>query len=289
MATDVHGSVSPTTSRADSTAVRVAGLTRSFGGRPVIDGLELTVRPGEFVALLGRSGCGKSTLLRVLAGLDREIEGEVSVPRRSAVAFQAPRLMPWKKVWRNVLLGLPGHPEREVAERALGEVGLAHRTDAWPKTLSGGEAQRASLARALVREPDLLLLDEPFGALDALTRIKAQRLVAELWRRRGCAVLLVTHDVEEALLLADRAVVMDEGVIAYETPIDLPRPRDITSPGFAALRARLLDRLGVEGPADGPAAGTADSGLAGSDPADGPAGDGPAGDRPAGDRLADAA
>ncbi|GAA0494549.1 ABC transporter ATP-binding protein [Streptomyces olivaceiscleroticus] len=229
-----------------SAAVRVAGLTRSFDGRAVIDGLDLTVRPGEFVALLGRSGCGKSTLLRVLAGLDREIEGEVSVPRRSAVAFQAPRLMPWKKVWRNVLLGLPGRAERAVAERALGEVGLSHRTDAWPKTLSGGEAQRASLARALVREPDLLLLDEPFGALDALTRIKAQRLVAELWQRRGCAVLLVTHDVEEALLLADRAVVMDRGVIAYETAIDLPRPRDITDPRFAALRGRLLERLGVD-------------------------------------------
>ncbi|MEV0598214.1 ABC transporter ATP-binding protein [Streptomyces sp. NPDC050315] len=250
MATDVYGAVNPSAAGSASAAVRVAGLTRSFGGRAVIDGLEMTVQPGEFVALLGRSGCGKSTLLRVLAGLDREIEGEVSVPRRSAVAFQAPRLMPWKRVWRNVLLGLPGRPEREVAERALGEVGLAHRTDAWPKTLSGGEAQRASLARALVREPDLLLLDEPFGALDALTRIKAQRLVAELWRQRGCAVLLVTHDVEEALLLADRAVVMDEGVIAYETAIDLPRPRDIASPRFAALRAQLLDRLGVDGLAD---------------------------------------
>ncbi len=139
--------------------------------------------------------------------------------------------MPWKKVWRNVLLGLPGKPERAVAERALAEVGLGDHADAWPKTLSGGEAQRASLARALVREPDLLLLDEPFGALDALTRIKAQRLVGELWQRRGCAVLLVTHDVEEAVLLADRVLVMDDGVIAHEQRIDLDRPRDITDPG----------------------------------------------------------
>ncbi|MFH8346424.1 ABC transporter ATP-binding protein [Streptomyces sp. NPDC018045] len=223
------------------------GLRRAFGGRAVIEGLRLDVVPGEFVALLGRSGCGKSTLLRVLAGLDREVEGRVLVPRRKAVAFQAPRLMPWKRVWRNVLLGLPGKPERGVAERALGEVGLGHRADAWPKTLSGGEAQRASLARALVREPDLLLLDEPFGALDALTRIKAQKLVADLWQERGCAVLLVTHDVDEALLLADRALVMENGVIAYETEIGLPRPRDITNPGFAALRTRLLDRLGVLG------------------------------------------
>ncbi|MEU8567243.1 ABC transporter ATP-binding protein [Streptomyces pathocidini] len=261
MATDFHRPVTGpgTDTRAqagtgdESAAVRVRGLSRSFdGGKPVIDRLELDVRPGEFVALLGRSGCGKSTLLRVLAGLDREIGGTVLVPRRKAVAFQAPRLMPWKRVWRNVLLGLAGKPERAVAERALAEVGLGHRSDAWPKTLSGGEAQRASLARALVREPDLLLLDEPFGALDALTRVKAQRLVGEVWQRRGCAVLLVTHDVEEALLLADRALIMDDGAIAYATPVGLPRPRDIADPHFAELRSLLLDRLGVETP--GPAA-----------------------------------
>ncbi|MFE5136878.1 ABC transporter ATP-binding protein [Streptomyces fagopyri] len=228
-------------------AVRVQGLTRVFDGRAVIDDLHLDVRPGEFVALLGRSGCGKSTLLRILAGLDRDIEGSVLVPRRKAVAFQAPRLMPWKKVWRNVLLGLPGRPERHLADEALAEVGLTHRADAWPSTLSGGEAQRASLARALVREPDLLLLDEPFGALDALTRITARRLVGELWRRRGCAVLLVTHDVEEAVLLADRVLVMDEGAIAYETRVGLSRPRDIADPRFATLRAGLLERLGVDG------------------------------------------
>ncbi|WP_405546518.1 ABC transporter ATP-binding protein [Streptomyces phaeochromogenes] len=252
MATDVHRPVTTekvTTAPAapaPSSVVRVEGLTRSFDGRAVIDNLQLDVKPGEFVALLGRSGCGKSTLLRILAGLDRDIEGTVLVPRRKAVAFQAPRLMPWKKVWRNVLLGLPGKPERAVAEQALTEVGLTDRADAWPKTLSGGEAQRASLARALVREPDLLLLDEPFGALDALTRIKAQRLVGELWQRRGCAVLLVTHDVEEAVLLADRVLVMDDGLIAYETEVELDRPRDITDPRFAELRAGLLARLGVD-------------------------------------------
>lgn len=256
MATDLHRPVKDTlapdsgsaaSAGAWETAVRVAGLTRAFDGRPVIDDLDLTLRAGEFTALLGRSGCGKSTLLRVLAGLDREISGTVLVPRRRAVAFQAPRLMPWKRVWRNVLLGLPGKPERDVAERALAEVGLAERAGAWPRTLSGGEAQRASLARALVREPDLLLLDEPFGALDALTRIKAQQLVAELWQRRGCAVLLVTHDVDEALLLADRALVMREGRIAYDTPVALDRPRGVGSPGFTDLRSRLLTELGVEG------------------------------------------
>ncbi|WP_413471181.1 ABC transporter ATP-binding protein [Streptomyces noursei] len=273
MATDVHGAVSPEAGiphgsgtgapPADSPdgvrlAVRVAELVREFDGRPVIDGLQLELRTGEFVALLGRSGCGKSTLLRVLAGLDREIRGEVWVPRRKAVAFQAPRLMPWKRVWRNVLLGLPGRPERAAAERALAEVGLDHRADAWPKTLSGGEAQRASLARALVRDPDLLLLDEPFGALDALTRIRAQRLVSEVWQERGCAVLLVTHDVEEALLLADRVLVMEDGRITSETVVDLPRPRDVADPRCAALRTRLLARLGVTD-ADGDGEGAADA------------------------------
>ncbi|WP_079182482.1 ABC transporter ATP-binding protein [Streptomyces yunnanensis] len=285
MATDVHGAVTPGTSTrpAESSrpsepvaaatvdgaadaqegggvAVRVDGLVREFDRRRVLDGVRLDIRAGEFVALLGRSGCGKSTLLRVLAGLDREIEGEVLVPRRRAVAFQAPRLMPWKRVWRNVVLGLPGRPERALAERALTEVGLDHRADAWPKTLSGGEAQRASLARALVRDPDLLLLDEPFGALDALTRITAQRLVAEVWRERGCAVLLVTHDVEEALLLADRVLVMADGRIAHETAVELPRPRDVGDPRWSALRAQPLGRLGVA-EADGGADSSVDGGA----------------------------
>ncbi|MEU2432178.1 ABC transporter ATP-binding protein [Streptomyces sp. NPDC007861] len=250
MATDLHG---PVSTAPRTTAVKVEGLTRSFDGRPVINRLDLTLRAGEFTALLGRSGCGKSTLLRVLAGLDRDIAGTVLVPKRRAVAFQAPRLMPWKRVWRNVLLGLPGKADRALAERALEEVGLGHRAGAWPKTLSGGEAQRASLARALVREPDLLLLDEPFGALDALTRLKAQQLVAELWQRRGCAVLLVTHDVDEALLLADRALVMRDGVVAYDTTVAPERPRTAGEPELAALRARLLTELGVDAPAPRPA------------------------------------
>ncbi|RCV51386.1 ABC transporter ATP-binding protein [Marinitenerispora sediminis] len=231
---------------ADGTVVRVRGLTRAFDGRAVIDGLSLDVASGEFVALLGASGCGKSTLLRVLADLDHDITGEVTVARRRAVGFQAPRLIPWKRVWRNVVLGLPGRPDRNRAVRALEEVGLGHRVDVWPKVLSGGEAQRAALARALVRDPDLLLLDEPFSALDALTRIKAQDLVAELWQRHGCAVVLVTHDVEEAVLLADRVLVMRDGVIAQDQPIGLPRPRRRSAPEFVALRADLLAMLGVD-------------------------------------------
>ncbi|MFC6063931.1 ABC transporter ATP-binding protein [Streptomyces ochraceiscleroticus] len=226
-------------------SVQVHGLSRAFSGTTVIDSLDLTIRQGEFVALLGQSGCGKSTLLKILAGLDGEADGDVSVPERRSAAFQTPRLMPWLRVWRNVVLGLPGTPDRALAGRYLAEVGIEDHAGTWPKTLSGGQAQRVSLARALVREPELLLLDEPFGALDALTRGKAQRLVADLWQRHGCSVLLVTHDVEEALLLADRVLVMDSGRIAYEAEVGLERPRDLGSPEFVRLRGELLDRLGV--------------------------------------------
>lgn len=211
----------------------------------MIDGLDLRIEPGEFVALLGASGCGKSTLLRILADLDRDITGDVEVATRRAVGFQSPRLMPWKKVWRNVVLGLDGKPDRERAEAALAEVGLSHRVDVWPKVLSGGEAQRVALARSLVREPDLLLLDEPFSALDALTRLTARDLVDQLWQRHRCAVLLVTHDVEEALVLADRVLVMDHGRIAHDAPVEIDRPRDLTDPALVAQRADLLARLGV--------------------------------------------
>lgn len=250
------------TSTHASLAVRVRGLTRRFGDRAVIKDLDLDLQAGEFVALIGRSGCGKSTLLRILADLDQEISGSVEVPARRAVAFQAPRLMPWKRVWRNVALALPGRPDRQRAEAALAEVGLSHRADVWPKVLSGGEAQRASLARALVRKPDLMLLDEPFGALDALTRVKAQELVKELWQRHRCAILLVTHDVEEALLLADRVLVMDEGVIRHELTVDLPHPRAAADAGFNAMRGRLLGWLGVRHAAAPAAAAQAAEALA---------------------------
>lgn len=245
MATGIQRNLMAVRPTATPSVVNVRGLTRRFGERGVLKDLDLAIAAGEFVALLGASGCGKSTLLRILADLDREISGEVEVPLRRSVAFQAPRLMPWKRVWRNVVLGLPGSPDRKRAIAALDEVGIGHRADQWPKVLSGGEAQRVSLARALVRQPDLLLLDEPFAALDALTRIKAQELVGELWQRHGCAVLLVTHDVEEALLLSDRVLVMKDGIIAHEERIALERPRDVTDPEFAALRGRLLSWLGV--------------------------------------------
>jgi len=226
-------------------AARVRGLSRAFGSRVVLDGVDLDIAPGEFVAMLGVSGTGKSTLLRALAGLDREVTGELSVPGPVAVAFQEPRLLPWRRVLANVTLGLRVPDAGAVAGRALEEVGLTERADAWPLTLSGGEAQRAALARALVREPSLLLLDEPFSALDALTRIAMHRLVLRLWERHRPAVLLVTHDVDEALILADRVLVLASGRIVFSGPVEVPRPRDRDNPGLTALRRRLLTELGV--------------------------------------------
>jgi len=223
-------------------AVEVRGLSRSFGEHAVLKELDLAIRPGEFVALLGHSGSGKSTLLRTLAGLDAAPAGTVKVPAARSVVFQEPRLLPWKRVWRNVTLGLRDENPRAKAEAALHEVGLSHRLNAWPLTLSGGEAQRAALARALVREPELLLLDEPFAALDALTRLKMQALVTSLWRAHRPAVLLVTHDVDEALNLADRVLVLEHGVIS--TDIELHNPRLGGTPN-PAIRARLLEALGV--------------------------------------------
>jgi sulfonate transport system ATP-binding protein len=223
--------------------VRVRGLVKEFGTRRVLDGLDLTVRRGEFVALLGRSGSGKSTLLRILAGLDKEVHGESNIDGQVSVAFQQPRLLPWRRVWRNVTLGLPTDEPRATAQRALDEVRLADRADAWPRTLSGGEAQRVSLARALVRSPDLLLLDEPFASLDALTRLAMHRLVNQLWERHRPAVLLVTHDVDEALGLADRVLVLEAGRIAAEHV--LPAVRERRAAQQAELRARVLSDLGV--------------------------------------------
>ncbi|ROZ84124.1 ABC transporter ATP-binding protein [Gordonia sp. OPL2] len=225
--------------------VRVRGAGRSFDDHQVLVDIDLTIGPGEFVALLGASGSGKSTLLRGIGGLDTGFTGEIAAPASKAVVFQEHRLMPWLSAWRNVALGLRADRPRPRALAALAEVGLADKADAWPTTLSGGEAQRTALARALVREPELLLLDEPFGALDALTRITAQKLVARLWAQHRPATLLVTHDVEEALLLADRALILREGRIAEEIVVDLDRPRAVVDPAFVALRSRLLAGLGV--------------------------------------------
>jgi sulfonate transport system ATP-binding protein len=238
-------------------AVVSRDVRRRFDDREVLRGVDLDISPGQFVALLGRSGTGKTTFLRVLGGLDPGYDGEVLVPRHRAVVFQEPRLIPWLRVLPNVTLGLPagrkartgsGDLRRRAAD-ALTEVGLSGQGKAWPVTLSGGEAQRVALARALVREPQLMLLDEPFGALDALTRTRMHALLQDLCARHRPAVLLVTHDVDEAILLADRALVLVDGAITMDTPIDLLRPRDRGHPDFLALRSRLLRELGVTGAA----------------------------------------
>jgi sulfonate transport system ATP-binding protein len=231
-------------------AVHAREVHRGFDGRPVLRGLDLSIAAGEFVALLGRSGTGKSTLLRILGGLDPDYQGDVGVPERRAVVFQEPRLIPWLHVVPNVSLGLrPGADGRGGLRRrsldALGEVGLTGQAGAWPATLSGGEAQRVALARALVREPQLMLLDEPFGALDALTRSRMHVLLQDLCARHRPAVLLVTHDVDEAISLADRTLVLSEGTITLDVRVELDRPRDRGHPGFNALRSRLLRELGL--------------------------------------------
>ncbi|RYD91274.1 MAG: ABC transporter ATP-binding protein, partial [Sphingomonadales bacterium] len=226
--------------------VRLRGFTRAFGANTIIDNLDLDIAPGEFVALLGRSGSGKTTLLRTLAGLDDVSDQRVTVPGSRAVVFQDARLLPWKRVWKNVALGLRRGNARLRAEEALQEVGLGHRLDAWPLTLSGGEAQRTALARALVREPELLLLDEPFAAVDALTRIKMHQLVLALWRKHRPAVMMVTHDVDEAIALADRVLVLDAGRIIAEEVILAPRGERTAS--VRPLRSRLLGHLGVDAP-----------------------------------------
>jgi sulfonate transport system ATP-binding protein len=227
-------------------AAIVVDVTKKFGDREVLAALNLTVAQGEFVALLGASGSGKTTLLRILAGLEVASSGEVLVPEVRTVVYQEPRLVASMMVWRNVVLGLPrSESTRERAVAALREVGLEDHADAWPGTLSGGEAQRVALARALVREPQLLLLDEPFAALDALTRLRMQSLVAELCGRHHPGVLLVTHDVEEAILLADRVLVLRDSKISVDRQVELRRPRRIGGEAFDELRDELLAELGV--------------------------------------------
>lgn len=225
--------------------VRIQGLTRLFDGRPVLKNLDLAIGASRFVAVLGRSGSGKSTLLRILSGFDREISGRIIAPRRKAIMFQEPRLLPWERVLANVAIGLRDGDARQRALSTLAEVGLKDRARSWPVTLSGGEAQRVALARALVRSPDLLMLDEPFSALDALTRIRMHGLVNELHRRHRPAILLVTHDVDEAILLSDRVLVLKEGRISFDRNVDIPHPRSRTDRAFGDLRRELLEELGV--------------------------------------------
>jgi sulfonate transport system ATP-binding protein len=249
-------------------AVSVSGVARSFSTPsplPVLRGVDLTLDPGEILAVVGPSGCGKSTLLRLLAGLDTPSAGSIELDgtpvrdtdERTAVAFQEPRLLPWRTIADNVALGLArteqGRAHRERVAELLELVGLSHASQRRPREVSGGMAQRASLARALARGPEVLLLDEPFGALDALTRLRMQDLLLQIHAARPTTVLLVTHDVEEALYLADRVLLLravdddpEAGSIARIVSVPGDRPRDRADHRFTALRAELLEGLGVD-------------------------------------------
>ena len=230
--------------------IGTTGLHKAFGGRQVLQGVDVSIAPGEFVAIVGRSGCGKSTLLRLMAGLDIPSAGTVALdgqtprPGSSVVRmmFQDARLLPWRRVVDNVALGLPPGRRAE-AKAALEEVGLAERGGDWPSILSGGQRQRVALARALASRPQVLLLDEPLGALDALTRLEMQGLIERVWQEHRFTAVLVTHDVEEAVALADRIIVLSEGQIALDLRIDLPRPRDHVDSRFTELKAITLNEV----------------------------------------------
>lgn len=233
--------------------LKLERLRKSFGTHEVLRGIDLEVRPGEFVAIVGRSGCGKSTMLRLIAGLDEPSLGSVFLDGKQSrrlnptvrMMFQDARLLPWQRVLANVELGLIGSQGNrgQKAAEVLQMVGLEEKAKQWPSLLSGGQRQRVALARALASEPRLLLLDEPLGALDALTRIEMQQLLERLWQEQQFTALLITHDVEEAVILADRVVLVEDGRIEMDVPINLPRPRTRGNPVFAKTVERILQRV----------------------------------------------
>ncbi|MGA0572799.1 ATP-binding cassette domain-containing protein [Variovorax sp. VNK109] len=238
------------TSAGRGVRLRARQLFKKYGEREVLRNTQLDIQPGQFIAIVGRSGCGKSTLLRLVAGLEDSTSGELVIGNRAVkglrddtrIMFQDSRLLPWKRVLDNVALGVPAD-QRQAAVDVLGQVGLGDRLNDWPARLSGGQRQRVSLARALVHNPQLLLLDEPLGALDALTRIEMHRLIEGLWLRNGFTALLVTHDVQEAVALADRVILIEDGRIALDETISLARPRSQGDAAFAAIEKRILDRV----------------------------------------------
>jgi sulfonate transport system ATP-binding protein len=235
-------------------AIGTKQVVKRFGKREVLHGLDLDIAPGEFIAVVGRSGCGKSTFLRLLAGLEQASGGGITLDGKPLsgiqpdvrIMFQDARLLPWRTVIQNVGLGLGGDWQATALD-ALRQVGLEDRAHDWPATLSGGQRQRVALARALIHKPRLLLLDEPLGALDALTRIEMQRLIERLWLKQGFTALLVTHDVAEAVALADRVLLIENGSITLDQPVALPRRRERGSPAFAELEGRVLAQvMGVD-------------------------------------------
>jgi sulfonate transport system ATP-binding protein len=230
----------------------IRGLRKSFGDNQVLRGIDLQIPAGQFVAIVGRSGCGKSTLLRLIAGLETIDAGTIGFgaetrPQDVRVMFQEPRLLPWAKVLSNVEVGLgrdrASSDAQDRAKKALAEVGLEDKRGQWPAVLSGGQKQRVALARALVSDPRVLAFDEPLGALDALTRISMQRLLERVWRDQAFTAILVTHDVAEAVALADRVLVIEDGRIAHDVKVDIPRPRRRGSVDLAALEGAILRDL----------------------------------------------
>jgi sulfonate transport system ATP-binding protein len=239
---------------ATGSSLSLRGVRKSFGPHEVLHGIDLDIPPGQFVAIVGRSGCGKSTLLRLLAGLDEPTGGTIEIDGlsdrwrdRVRLMFQEPRLLPWQRVAANVEVGLShtpgGDDRRRQALEAIAQVGLSGRDKEWPAILSGGQRQRVALARALVSHPRVLAFDEPLGALDALTRIEMQALIEQVWQDKGFTAIVVTHDVTEAVALADRILVLEEGRVAMDVAVDLPRPRRHGDPAAAAIEGRILDRL----------------------------------------------
>jgi sulfonate transport system ATP-binding protein len=229
-------------------SVEIENVSIALGGRTVLENFNIQISAGEFVAIVGRSGCGKSTLLRSIVGLETPQSGSISLGSATngnldvRIMFQDARLLPWKRILPNVMLGLEPSLLPQ-AQNVLAQVGLAQRANDWPATLSGGQRQRVALARALVHDPSLLLLDEPLGALDALTRIEMQQLIEEIWRNRLFTAVLVTHDVAEAITLADRVILIEGGRVALDEDVHLPRPRTRGNARFAALEERILRRV----------------------------------------------
>ncbi|MGY4482270.1 sulfonate transport system ATP-binding protein [Bradyrhizobium sp. LM3.2] len=230
----------------------IRALRKSYGDNEVLRGIDLHIPAGQFVAIVGKSGCGKSTLLRLIAGLEKSDAGSISLgdavkPEDIRVMFQEPRLLPWARVLSNVEVGLgrdrSSSDAHTRAEKALTEVGLTDKRDQWPSVLSGGQKQRVALARALVSRPRVLAFDEPLGALDALTRISMQRLLERVWRDQGFTAILVTHDVAEAVALADRVLVIEEGRIAHDVVVNMARPRERGSAELAGLEGSILSHL----------------------------------------------
>jgi sulfonate transport system ATP-binding protein len=250
-ATESSPTALESTRRAGVAAVLLRSISKRYGDRVVLDAFDLSIERGSFVAIIGRSGCGKSTLLRLVAGLETPDGGELQIvgavagkaaAPRTRIMFQDARLLPWKSVLANVMLGLP-RTSRADARAALAEVGLAAREHDWPHQLSGGQRQRVALARALVHRPELLLLDEPLGALDALTRIEMHELIERLWREHRFTALLVTHDVQEAVALAGRILLVERGRIALDASVDLARPRARGTAAFAAIEDKVLQSV----------------------------------------------